>query len=87
VIFHTAALAYVPSLTDRQNFAREARTLCHYWISNESPQIFPDIARRTMAPCAKGSFLLSANWIPIAWADPHGATLEWIAGCDSIPCA
>jgi hypothetical protein len=24
--------------------------------------------------------LLSANGAPIAWTDPHGASLEWIGG-------
>jgi len=79
VIFHTAVLAYVPSVADRQNFARKIRTLCPYWISNESPQIFPDIAQRIAERGAKGSFLLSENGTPVAWTDPHGASLKWIA--------
>jgi hypothetical protein len=78
VIFHTAVLAYLPSVNDRDDFARTVSTLCPYWISNEAPQIFPDIARRTVESGAKGSFLLSANGIPIAWTDPHGTKLEWI---------
>ena len=61
VIFHTAVLAYVPSVTDRQEFARKVRTLCPYWISNESPQIFPDIALWTLGRGGQGNFLLSAN--------------------------
>ena len=79
VIFHTAVLAYVPSVADRQNFARKIRTLCPYWISNESPQIFPDIAQRIAERGTKGSFLLSENGTPVAWTDPHGASLKWIA--------
>src|SRR5690349_18754189 len=79
VIFHTAVLAYLPSVTDRQDFARKVRTFCPYWISNEAPQIFPDIARRTVGRDARGNFLLSANGTPIAWTDPHGASLEWLA--------
>ena len=79
VIFHTAVLAYVPSVADREDFARNVRTMCPYWISNEAPQIFPEIARRTVARGEKGSFLLSANGIPIAWTDPHGASLDWMA--------
>jgi len=79
VIFHTAVLAYVRSVADRQNFARKVRTLCPYWISNESPQIFPDIAQRVVERGTKGAFLLSANGTPIAWTDPHGGSLKWIA--------
>jgi hypothetical protein len=26
----------------------------------------------------RGSFLLSVNGAPIAWADPHGASVDWI---------
>jgi hypothetical protein len=78
VIFHTAVLAYVSSAADRQDFARKVKPLCRYWISNESPRIFPNIAQRTVARGPQGSFLLSANGVPIAWTDPHGASLEWI---------
>jgi MerR, DNA binding/Uncharacterized protein conserved in bacteria (DUF2332) len=59
VIFHTAVLAYVSSVTDRRNFARKVRTLCPYWISNETPQVFPDIARQIRTPRASGNFLLA----------------------------
>jgi hypothetical protein len=79
VIFHTAVLAYVRSVADRQDFARKVRTLCPYWISNEARQIFPDIAQRIVEHGTRGSFLLSANGTPIAWTDPHGASLKWIA--------
>jgi len=79
VIFHTAVLAYVSSIADREDFARNVSTLCSCWISNTAPQTFPDIARRTVGRRGIRRFLLSANGIPIAWADPHGASLEWIA--------
>src|SRR5262249_25874758 len=79
VVFHTAVLAYVSSIADREDFARNVSTLCSCWISNKAPQTFPYIARRTVGRRGIGRFLLSANGIPIAWADPHGASLEWIA--------
>ena len=47
VIFHTAVLAYVPSLTDRLNFAREARSFCHYWISKV---VFVKFSNLVMVP-------------------------------------
>jgi len=78
VIFHTAVLTYVSSAADRRDFVRRVESLCHYWISNESPRLFPDVAQRTTSLGAQGSFLLSANGIPIAWTDPHGVSLEWI---------
>ena len=43
-IFHTAVLAYVADLADRQAFAARAMRL-GTWISNEMPGVFPDIAR------------------------------------------
>jgi hypothetical protein len=48
------------------------------WISNEMPGVFPDIARRT-ARGAPGRFMVSVDGSPVAWTDPHGALLDWIA--------
>ena len=76
VIFHTAVLAYVSSTAERRAFADQALQLADFWIANERPQVFPDIARR--APTAARDFLLSVNGKPIAWTDPHGATIDWI---------
>jgi len=50
--------------------------LADYWIANEVPQTFPNIARRTAA--TGSGFLLSVNGKPAAWADPHGAAMDWI---------
>ena len=79
VVFHTAVLAYVAEQSDRQAFADKVTSLCPYWLSNESSRIFPDIKSRAGAPSATGRFLLSLNGTPLAWTDPHGAAIEWIA--------
>jgi len=79
VIFHTAVLAYVADPADRQAFAERAMRLSHYWISNEMPGVFPEIARRTDMRGAPGRFLMALNGAPVAWNDPHGASLDWIA--------
>jgi len=79
VIFHTAVLAYVAEASARAAFAERAASLADYWISNESPRVFPDIAHHAAAPASAGRFLLSVNGRPVGWADPHGASLEWIA--------
>jgi hypothetical protein len=76
VIFHTAVLAYLPP-EDRAAFAGSMQTLCPFWIANEAPQIFPDIAARAPGPAPPGHFLLSVNGTPTAWTDPHGAALAW----------
>jgi hypothetical protein len=82
VIFHTAVLAYVSSAAEREEFARSVGSLCDYWIANEMPQVFPDIARRAGREGPKGGFLLSVNGAPTAWADPHGA---WLDTVDAAP--
>jgi len=78
VIFHTAVLTYVGP-TERAEFARSVTSFCDVWIANEAPQVFPDIAARAGTPGPRGQFLLAANGQPLAWADPHGASLDWIA--------
>jgi hypothetical protein len=78
VIFHTAVLPYVTSPDERAEFARSAASLCDVWISNEAPRVFPDIAARAGTPGPPGHFLLAVNGTPVAWTDPHGASIEWI---------
>jgi len=78
VVFHTAVLAYVAGRADREAFAARVMSLCRFWIANESPRVFPDIARRTDTIGRPGDFLLSVNGLPVAWTDPHGGSIEWI---------
>jgi hypothetical protein len=78
VIFHTAVLAYVSPAAEREEFARSVGALCDFWIANEAPQVFPEIAARAGREGPRGSFLLSVNGAPLAWSDPHGAWLDWI---------
>ena len=85
VIFHTAVLAYVEDQAERRVFAERVMSLCQYWLSNEAPNLFPEVARRVEARGVPGRFLLSVNGIPVAWTDPHGASLEWIACQDWVP--
>jgi len=84
VIFHTAVLAYISPAAEREEFARSIGSLCDYWIANEAPQVFPDIARRASWEGPRGSFLLSVNGAPMAWADPHGAWLDWVEAAPSV---
>ena len=79
VIFHTAVLVYVASAVERNEFARSARSLCDFWVASEAPRIFPDIAERSGETGPPGGFLMSVSGEPVAWADPHGAWLRWIA--------
>jgi hypothetical protein len=75
VIFHTAVLAYVPDAADRRAFAQTAQRLGAQWVSNESPRLFdaPELTERLA-----GRFLLTLNGVPKAYAESHGAALDWI---------
>src|SRR5438105_24228 len=64
--------------SDPKEFAHSVTSLCDVWISNEAPQLFPEIAARAGTPGPRGQFLLAVNSVPVAWADPHGASLDWI---------
>ena len=78
VIFHNAVLGYVAAPNERDAFACAARALARFWISNELPDVFPAIAARAPSPRLRGRFLLALNGRPLAWADPHGAAMDWI---------
>jgi len=79
VVFHTAVLAYVADPDARAVFARTMRDLKAVWISNEAPFVFPPIAAKLTTPGPGGALLLAVDGEPIAWTDPHGAWIEWIA--------
>ncbi len=79
VVFHTAVLAYVSDRSEREAFAAQVMPLCRYWIANETPGVFPEIAARAGSADRDGRFLLSVNGLPVAWTEPHGASIDWIA--------
>lgn len=88
VIFHTAVVAYIADRGERDEFARMAASLSDFWISNEAPHVFPDIAARAApeashdeayAAAGAGRFLMAVNGQPVAWSDPHGASFSWLA--------
>lgn len=76
VVFHSAVLTYLPA-AERAAFARSVRDVSDVWIANEDTSVFPDIAARA-GPGPTGWFLVSVDGEPVAWADPHGAALDWI---------
>ena len=77
VIFHTAVLAYVSDSAEREAFAAEATRLADCWIANEVPPALPGLESFS-TEAAHGRFLLSVGGKPVAWADPHGAGVDWI---------
>jgi hypothetical protein len=38
--------------------------------------VFPDISRQAGPP--RRGFVLSVDGTPVAWTDPHGASIDWI---------
>jgi hypothetical protein len=80
VVFHSAVLAYVADASAREAFARTVGEIGAVWISNEAPGVFPPIRERLARPGPRGAFLLSCDGVPLAWTDPHGGWIEWIAG-------
>jgi hypothetical protein len=85
VVFHSAVLAYLPDLPEREAVAASLRGMRGHWISNEAPQVLPALAARAPEPPVPGRFLLALDGEPVAWTDPHGAAMEWIAGRGGAP--
>src|SRR5712671_758521 len=85
VIFHTVVLAYISAATEREEFAQSVGLLSDFWIANEPPRVFPNIAGRAGREGPKDSFLLSVNGVPVAWTDPHGASVDWIGAPSCVP--
>jgi hypothetical protein len=79
VVFHSAVLAYVADPDARQGFARSVRELGAVWISNEVSGAFPDMRQHVTRPGPRNAFLLAVNGTPVAWTDPHGGWIEWMA--------
>jgi len=79
VVFHSAVLAYVADADLRAAFAETVRGLGGVWISNEAPGVFPTVRALVPRPGPRGAFLLAVDGQSVAWTDPHGGWIEWIA--------
>jgi len=79
VVFHTAVLGYVSAQTQRDAFARSVGNLDAVWISNEAPGVFPAVAAQLSMRVPRGKFLMAVGGRPVAFSDPHGAALNWVA--------
>jgi hypothetical protein len=78
VVYHSAVLAYVGPQENRERFAEQMRDTPAVWISNEAANVFPALAAAAAAPPRPGLFLLMQDGVPVAWAAPHGQSLDWI---------
>ena len=75
VVFHSAVLAYTLDTRQRDAFADRILTLTDYWVSNESPALFGAFGSDLIKERPGSDFLLALNGEPVAWTDPHGASI------------
>jgi hypothetical protein len=73
VVFHTAVLAYVPR-GGRAAFANAVHALNATWVANESPRL----VGVDPATVPHGMFVIARSGVPVAWADSHGAAVQWL---------
>jgi hypothetical protein len=78
VVFHTAVLAYVADRADRAAFAATVGRLGAVWVANEAPGVV-GAAPAPPGCSADTSFLLRCDGRPVAWTDPHGTSIDWLA--------
>lgn len=77
VVFHTAVIAYLDEAA-RAEFAETVRDLPGHWISVEARGIVPGISVHDEA--GNGTeFVLALDGEQVAWAQPHGRALRWVA--------
>jgi hypothetical protein len=79
VVFHTAVLGYVYDAADRRDFAETVRAVGARWVADEPPGVVELDEPPRPGPSPGGEILLSLDGEPVAWADPHGAWLRWLA--------
>ncbi len=75
VIITSGVLVYLPR-AERVRFAGLVRGLDADWVSLEGRAAFPEV--EAVLPARPGRFLLSLNERPLAFAGPHGQSLDWI---------
>lgn len=78
VVFHTAVLAYVADPAERAAFGETVRQTGAVWIANEAPTVLAPRVVSAAGSGRTGDFLLLRNGVPLAWTDPHGASITWI---------
>ncbi len=77
VVFHTAVLADLDTLEERERFGEHVQSLGARWISNEGY----DVLRRKRSADKSwpaGAFLLSLDREPVARTGPHGTWMDWL---------
>lgn len=77
VVFHSAVLTYLDR-PDRTRFVEQVTALPGHWISNEGPEVLPDVGARVPAgrEDTRHRFLTALDGVPFAWSGGHGQTIE-----------
>ena len=78
VVFHTAVLMYLDS-SGRQRFADLVRELPGHWLSIEARSVTPGIRVRDDVDNESSDLVLALDGVQLAWAQPHGRAIRWIA--------
>ncbi|WP_067696044.1 DUF2332 domain-containing protein [Nocardia jejuensis] len=80
VVFGSAVLGYLDPAS-RRAFEALVRDLRCRWIANEGVGVIESVAARLPLPpnMSRGSFVLSLDGEPLAYAGAHGQSLDWIA--------
>lgn len=77
VVFHSAVVSYLDE-QQRGKFRRELADLAEsrplVWVSNEGPRVIVDVPTPAHGPVP---FVLARDEMPLAYADPHGGSLDW----------
>ena len=81
VVFHSAVAAYFP-LEHRVRFQElmlglVADGACH-WVSNEAPNVFPEIAATAPGGSDLNRFVLGVDGRAVAYTHGHGRSLRWL---------
>ena len=78
VVFHTAVLMYLDS-AGRQRFTELVRELPGHWLSIEGRSVTPGIRVRDDVDNESSDLVLALDGVQLAWAQPHGRAIRWIA--------
>lgn len=82
VVFHSAVLLYL-SRPEQERFMGTVRSLGCIWISNEAPEVLPEIDAQLPRPTSvRGQFILSVGGVPRALTGQHGESYTALAAAE-----